>query len=152
MGLQRMAHQRFGLVVENACGWSVQTKLLMWTRLPLLVQESFCNEFFQLAMVPWVHYIPVDFYLETLERTLDWANSHLDEVDVIAANARAFSDQALTLPKIEKYFERLLLRYSKLARYTPSRAIDAASINGTDFFGCSVIWGVCALFHVSVGG
>ena len=106
MGLQSIGEQRYGIAAENACGWPSHLKLLLWTRLPLLVQESYCGEFFRLAMVPWVHYIPVDANFETLARSLDWANTHLSDVDTIAANARAFAEQLLTPPKMEKYFER----------------------------------------------
>ena len=134
VGLQSMSRHRLAVVLGNDCGWSEQTKLLLWARLPLVLQESYCGEFFSLALVPWVHYIPVDFHLDTLARTLTWANAHPEDLDAIAANARAFADQVLTPPKIEKYFERLLLRYSKLVRYRADSDPAPGSVNASAFF------------------
>lgn len=86
-----------------------------------------------LGLEPWVHYVPLDYRLETIDAALDWADAHVDDIAMLVENAHAYAHEVLSSAAIEEYFEQLLVGYAALLRYelpTRARALSAAEYLG----------------------
>jgi hypothetical protein len=100
-GLTEYMRRRNHLYVEGNSGWADRARLLMLLRQDaeeggdvtvakrggwrngvrevgeadgpvLLMQETMCREWYTLLLEPWSHYLPVDYFFETLLPTTDW--------------------------------------------------------------------------------
>ena len=109
---------RHALVMENFCGWNAQLKSFLWLNIGVLMQETFCAEYFTRGLEPWVHYIPVDYDLKNLAAAARWARANPRVVTRIVGNAHRFAEAVLTRGAMERYFERLAVAYAALFENT----------------------------------
>ena len=85
-------------------------------------------EFFQEALVPWVHYVPVSPSLEDLEEKIVWAQEHDAEAQAIAQAGLEFVRDNLRYEDVKQYWRALLAAYGKLLRWKVTKHRDTSEI------------------------
>jgi hypothetical protein len=75
--------------------------------------------FFYDLLKPWVHYIPVDHYLDNLKEQILWAKSYDSECCLIAQNARQFVKEHAMPEHIALYCYKVILKYASLQKFQP---------------------------------
>ena len=85
-------------------------------------------EFFQEALEPWVHYVPVAEDLSDLEATILWAKEHDEEARAIAEAGYEFILENLTYEHVKDYWRELLSEYAKLLRFDIRKHPDTSEI------------------------
>lgn len=96
----------------------------------LLKQQVECGEFYDGALRPWVHYIPVSYTFSNLTAAVQWALAHPRELRTIRRNARHYARQTLLPDRVVAYASGLLQRYVRLLRYSVRLEPDAVPIAG----------------------
>jgi len=107
---------KYIVVVEGHCGWADRLKVLLHSGAAVLLQETYCHEYYRLLLKPWVHYIPVRGDLGDLIERIDWAREHDGEVLEIARNAQRLAQEILTQQQMTCWSDLLLTRYARLYR------------------------------------
>ena len=80
------------------------------------------KEMFYDAMIPWIHYIPIHHSSKIEEElTIEYFNSNQDQAKQISQNGYDFIKNHLRMDDIYLYWKELLLQYSKLVDYIPTR-------------------------------
>lgn len=69
---------------------------------------------FDKALIPWKHYIPVHQDLSDLEEKINWAMTHDEEAEQIAKNATCFAREFLSEKAIYVYCYKILTAYAQL--------------------------------------
>ena len=118
---------RYLIYAEGHCGWSDRLRFLLFLRSAVLMQETICNEFFALGLVPWVHYLPLEYHFTDLSRVYDWAQAHPEFVDRIVANMNSYAAAFLSEAAIRSYALTLLQELSRALRYAPVHRSGMAS-------------------------
>lgn len=116
-----MANQErylYAISAEGNCGWGDRNKNYLFSPIALVMQEAPCKEWYNLLLVPWVHYIPVDYHFNSLEAALRWADAHPRQVQTIVRNANDFAHAYLSVRNIKRFTELLLKGYAKRLAYT----------------------------------
>ena len=112
--LQVQEKYTVSLVVEGHCGWSDRTKYLAFMDNVVVKQRSFCREWYEDGMVPWVHYVPVDYLLETMARNvrevLGWRE---EERERMVGNMQEFARGVLTQESMEEYVEVVVNEFTR---------------------------------------
>lgn len=109
---------RYSIVVEGNCGWADRTKVQLHMAPALFIQQSFCKEIYSFALQPWVHFIPVDYFLHSVYNAWVWAQGHRDDVAQVVENAHNFARSALSVDANVATIRRLLELYSAAQRFT----------------------------------
>lgn len=68
-------------------------------------------------MIPWYHYIPVEFDMKDTVYLIDFFERYPDIAKRIANNGHEFIKNNLDFEAIRCYWRDLLLEYSKLLNY-----------------------------------
>ena len=113
--LLEQSKYRLVMHVEGHCGWSDRLKFLLFMGHSCVVlQESFCHEWYAKKLEPWTHYIPVDYFFETLTASVAWGldAKNTELVDRIVANKRAYANVVLSEYGILRYTLELLNMYT----------------------------------------
>jgi hypothetical protein len=105
------------LSAEGHCGFADRGKHIFWLGPTFFHQESFCAEYYMIAALPWVHYVPVSYTFDSLEAAIGWARDHPKDVATIRENARDFAAAWLSAAGVLAYFEALLAEIAGLVRY-----------------------------------
>ena len=117
LSLKAQEAYAFLLSVEGHCGFADRAKHLLWMGPALFQQESFCAEYYLLAAVPWVHYVPVSYDLESLPAAAAWARANPADVQTIAANGRTFAARWLTSDAVVAYYGALVAEMANLTTF-----------------------------------
>eukprot|EP00457_Paulinella_chromatophora_P004685 gb/GEZN01004697.1/.p1 GENE.gb/GEZN01004697.1/~~gb/GEZN01004697.1/.p1 ORF type:complete len:561 (+),score=52.53 gb/GEZN01004697.1/:1-1683(+) len=107
---------QFVLYVEGNWGWSNRLEVLILYNTVVFKVESYSNEWFASMLVPWVHYIPVDYYLSNLQAHFEWALAHPEACARIAQNLQAFAELVFRDETIHAYIIKTLIKYHSLFR------------------------------------
>lgn len=78
-------------------------------------------EFFYPSLTPWVHYIPVKKDLSDAREMIMFAKENNAVAKEIAERGRKFVAEHLKMSDVFCYWRKLLLRYSLLLKYRPTR-------------------------------
>ncbi len=78
--------------------------------------DSNFTVWFHRAVVPWVHYIPLENDLSDIFHVLNWAKSHDARVKQIAENGRVFAKENLMPEHLYLYCYKVLLKYASLQK------------------------------------
>lgn len=71
-------------------------------------------------MIPWKHYIPLNYDISDLVEKIIWAKNHDEEARQIAMNAREFALTHLMPEHILLYCYKALVKYASLQTFQPS--------------------------------
>ncbi len=97
----------------NTCAWS-RVPWIMLSNSVLLKQETDNMEWFYPAIIPYVHYIPVNTDLTDIFPQFKWMKTHDDEVRQISKNATNFAENNLMSEHVEAHMAIVLNKYHKL--------------------------------------
>jgi len=97
-------------------GIAAETSSLILTLLVIcFAHRSFCREWYLEGLVPWVHYIPVDYLLETLNfnvrRALGWEEERRKKM---VKNMNDYGKALLREDKVSTYVVELINTYTEL--------------------------------------
>lgn len=112
-------HEQFKYVLylHGQCHWASRLRHFLFQGLVLFKQVGQCDEFYGMRLRPWVHYIPVDYNLNNLSASLDWAIANEDRVLKIIKNMHDYAEKFNTARFAIKYAFELLHEYSNLLDY-----------------------------------
>lgn len=119
--MQQQEAYRYVLNVEGNCGWADRLHILAFMGVVVLHQETMCKEWYNLAMQPWVHYVPVDYYFDSLPHALSWAENHEADALRIVDNMNALASSLLSSAGIRAYTRHLVRAYAPALNYTVRR-------------------------------
>ena len=85
----------------------------------LFLQQSYCREIYSFGLQPWVHFIPVDYFLNSLYTAWPWAQDHPDDVARIVENAHESARSALSVHANVATVQKLLELYAAAQQFTP---------------------------------
>ena len=71
-------------------------------------------EYFEHALKPWIHYIPVRVDLSDLQSAIEWAVTHDTEAERIALRATAFAREHLRAADEQCWMYRAIMEYTDL--------------------------------------
>ena len=77
-------------------GYSSRLKLLLHSGRTVFIAARPWQEYYQTALVPFTHYVPVKEDMSDLMQRLDWADANPAEAAAIATNAQRFARTHLT--------------------------------------------------------
>jgi hypothetical protein len=90
------------------------SSLVMW-------QETPYFEFFYSSLRPYRHYVPLARDVGDLYQQIEWAQAHDVEAQNMVRNSQRLAAEFFTADAINAYMHELLLQYSRVMRYVPSR-------------------------------
>jgi hypothetical protein len=76
---------------------------------PFLISNSKC--WFSHLIIPYVHYIPVDYDLSNLFEQIEWVKNNDEKAEIIAKNAVAFAATYFTAEYQQRYVKESIERY-----------------------------------------
>jgi len=97
----------------------------------LIVQDYECIEMYGLGLIPWKHYIPVDYWFLNLTDAVVWAETHPSEVKAMLAAQHKYAEEVLTQDAVQQYTRILMQRYSKLMEYNTKQREGAVPVNSS---------------------
>ena len=103
------------LIDGNTCAYS-RAYWQLFSDSVILKQQSDNTQWYYRALVPCVHYIPLNHALDDLIEKVQWAISHDDDAKTISLNAQRFANENLTLPDIYYHLYLILKEISKLQK------------------------------------
>jgi len=104
----------FNIHTEEKALWSNRLPLLLFTSSCPLVTEMPCGQWFEPMLKAHEHYIPIDFQMMNLTRTIrNWRNKD-SETYRIMREGQSFAKDFLRLESITLYVSNLLQEYNKL--------------------------------------
>lgn len=101
-------------------GWSCTYPGYLWRLISgsvVMKPDSPAVQWFYNALVPYVHFIPLEENLSDLMDKLSWAREHDLECRKIAENALKFVQEGLMPEHIWYYYARVLQKYALLQRF-----------------------------------
>jgi Glycosyl transferase family 90 len=101
------------LIDGNSCSFS-KSGWKFFVNSVIFKPDSPDIQWYYNALVPGVHYIPVQANLDDLTEKILWAASHDAEAEAIAHNAREFANTHLTVRDNLVYLYYAILQYSQL--------------------------------------
>jgi hypothetical protein len=72
------------------------------------------NDWYDGLMIPWEHYVPVDFDLKNLPSLIEWAQQHDKESDLIRTQGQYFITHHAREEDMQCYIYRQLIHYMEL--------------------------------------
>lgn len=114
---------QYVIYAEGACGWADRLKNLLTSGMVIFLQDTPCVEFFQPALHPWVHFIPVANDFTDLIDKLKWADDNEEAIRDIVDNAMEFSHHYNSQNGWDYYLQALLKGYSQLFNYRPVKRV-----------------------------
>lgn len=94
----------------NTCAWS-RVPWIMLSNSALLKQETDNMEWFYPAMVPYIHYVPINTELTNIFSQLEWIKTHDEELKQISKNATDFAANNLMPEHVEAHMALVLNKY-----------------------------------------
>ncbi len=82
------------------------------------------TEHFYHALVPWVHFVPVQENLLDLVDKIKWAKSNPEKARAIAEAGRKFVLSSLSTGSVACYWWTLLSQMKSMLKFTPSHALN----------------------------
>jgi hypothetical protein len=114
MPFEEQLNYKYHLLIDgNSCAYSASGWKLFTNSL-LFKADSDSIQWYYNALKPYVHYIPISAGLEDLLEKLLWAETHVEEAQAIAKQAREFALTHIIKEQNELYLYQTLLEYSKL--------------------------------------
>lgn len=123
-----MGHFKFIIHVEGHCHFANRLRSLLFLDAVILKQEVECGEFYDDALRPWVHYVPISYTFSNLTQAMQWALSHPAELRTIRRNARKYARSILMPRHVVAYAQQLLQRYAALLHYKVRLDPQAAAV------------------------
>ena len=125
--LDHQPRYRLTVYAEGHLGWADRARLQLLTGSVLLMQETMCREWYALALRPWVHYVPLEYWFGNLHAAARWAAAPQNSAAVraIARNGRRFVDALLRPAAVRRYAIALLRGYGSALRYRVQRRAGA---------------------------
>jgi hypothetical protein len=126
--LQEQSKYSANVVVEGHCGWSDRLRYMLIMDTVAVKQMSFCGEWFEALLEPWVHFVPVSYMLDTLPSALNFVlgndqnkkktrekntEARAEYLENMKKNARAFASDALSVEGIGQYVVEVLRHYNE---------------------------------------
>jgi hypothetical protein len=99
----------------HASSWS-RPEVICFTKSLLLYQTEYV-QWFQPALVPFVHYLPLKKDLSDLMEKIEWARNHTEEVKEIIKNQNEIANNCFTPKKIEEQTLYILQKYAEQFTY-----------------------------------
>lgn len=96
-------------------GAAFRTPIHLSTGTVVVLQTCSYEEWYQVYMVPWVHYIPLDKDLKNLTETLEWVRDHPVELQRIAKSGKWFYEEYLSFQRNYDHFYELFYRLAQLS-------------------------------------
>ena len=110
-------YQQFKYVVDlDGDGCSGRLSKLLGSGSLVLKPWEAGVPFFQSALIPWVHYVPVKTDLSDLIERIEWLQQNDDKAKAMADAASAFALKYLTSQSVDAYTEALLRGVAKLQK------------------------------------
>ncbi|KAJ3069362.1 capsule-associated protein CAP1 [Podochytrium sp. JEL0797] len=101
------------LLVVDGNSWPSRLQAYLQTNSVVLYAGVF-TDFYNSALVPFVHYVPVKMDFSDLEQKMDWLMKNDDEARRINENAKRFMQRWKGMKQLQCYTSLLLLEYSSL--------------------------------------
>ena len=79
---------------------------------PFLLSNAIC--WFSDLIIPYTHYIPVNYDLSNLIEQIEWVNTHDEEAKKIAENAYQFADAYFSTEYQKKYLKENIEKYANV--------------------------------------
>ncbi len=126
MSMPKQASFKFILYMEGNFGWSYRLKSILQTGSVVLKQVTYSDQWSGHFLEPWVHFIPVDYYLTNLKDQIQWALSHPLEAAQIGRNAQILMSHITGPDFMMKYTAHLMTAYAQnvlnqSAKWSPLR-------------------------------
>lgn len=117
--VKRLLSHKYLLNLPGAGPWSRRMSVLLRAGGGIFQSESVGYQFYELKLVPGVHYIPFDPEIGRLGAgnlisRLKWAKENDEIIRQIAARAKSFGNVCLSEQSIDYFVATLLTEYSKL--------------------------------------
>jgi hypothetical protein len=95
--------------------WASRLRLHLAGGRVLLKQLGVCDEFYATQLLPFVHYVPVDYNWRNLTEAVEWARKSDGEARKLVRNMNRYAHSAVgTLDRVAEYGRRLLRGYHEL--------------------------------------
>ena len=98
-------------------GAAFRTAIHMSTETAVVLQDCPHVEWFTPLLVPWKHYIPLDYELTELYNVTTWMQEHPQQVYEIAQYGKQFYDDWLSFEQNEEHLYEILIRLSMKNQY-----------------------------------
>lgn len=135
--LLRQEDYRYQIYAEGHCGWADRLRFILFFKIGLFLQETFCREFFSLGLQPWIHYLPIDYHFDNLVEIHEWAETHVAALERIITNMNAYAAAMLSGTSIRSYAISVLIELSLSLRYKPRPRDSMMSVSDYNVrFGC----------------
>lgn len=112
MSMNGQASFKMILYMEGNFGWSLRLRSLLETGSVILKQMSYSDEWYGHFLQPWVHYVPVDYYLSNLKKQIEWVLSHPQEAARIGRNAQSLISHIKSGDFLLNYTAHLMTEYA----------------------------------------
>ena len=113
-----LGRHKYMLHLEGHDMWSMRIRYLSHINSLVLMQTLPCQEFYYSLFEPYEHYLPLRRDLADLYHQVLWAREHDDAAARISAAFVNRARSTLSQASVVQYVHMLLVRYSKLLRYT----------------------------------
>ena len=111
---------KYSVNVEGHGGWADRLYKLMLHEQLALLQDLPAKLWYEAALRPWEHFVPVAADLSDLPEKIEWARSHDEQAQRMAAAAREVTTRWLTPAAMFRYTEEMLLGYAELVKHVPT--------------------------------
>lgn len=114
-----LQHEQYKYVmyIHGHCHWANRLRRLLFMGMALFKQVGLCDEYYALRLLPWVHYIPVDYNFKNLSKAVSWAMSHDQEVVAMVDRMHQYAERYNTADFAIDYTFELLVKYTHLLGY-----------------------------------
>ncbi len=112
---QQIAYKYQLLIDGNTCAYT-RAIWQLFSNCVIFKQESPAIQWFYRALIPYIHYIPLNPDLSDLIETVHWARKHDDIMEDISNEAQAFANANLRYSHILQYVYLLLKQYAELQK------------------------------------
>lgn len=111
---------KYQLIVDGVTAPFTGTPWRLYSGCVPFKQESSNVMFFFEELTPWKHYIPVKEDCSDLLERVRWAQTHDEEAQQIADNAKEFVETHCMKDSILLYCYKALLKYASLQKFKPT--------------------------------
>ena len=122
------AEFKYIIYAEGHCQWANRLRDLLFLGSAIIMQDVECIESYGIGLVPWIHFIPVDYWFSNLTEALLWGESHPNEVKLMIQKTNQYAHDNVTPEAILRYAEELLKQYSHLMGYAVPFRDDMRSV------------------------
>lgn len=120
---------RYQIIAEGECQWASRLRDALFMGNVLIIQDYQCIEFYGIRLVPWVHYIPVDYWFLNLTEAVLWAENNQQAVHKMNAEKLAYAKQYLS-PKNPRPVSGPQTPFRQRRRYAVIKKLTSQSACG----------------------